>query len=172
MAYIEQCTECGSELEIVGGSFEAEGIILQRNGFCTIDAKTFNTSDERVRCIECKKAYPLEELYLEKNTFLDLLRSGIDIHCDLIIGNVEMPATLVWDEGCKITEYGIECFRPIMEAKYSILPNGTSKSTAIMLNSVPGSAWQLPATSEAPSTHVFLVKNRLPKQLCYNKLRR
>lgn len=123
MAYIDKCPECKGDLEVVGGSFEAEGLILQRDGFCTIDAKAFNTSDELVRCVGCNKAYALEELYREE-TFLDLLRSGIDLDCDLIIGNVDMPATFIWNEDSKITEYGVERFKPIMEARYTKLPNG------------------------------------------------
>lgn len=56
--------------------------------------------------------------------FLDLLRSGKEIDCDLIIGNADMPASFVWDEDCKITEYGIEKFKEIMDADYTELPNG------------------------------------------------
>ena len=58
------------------------------------------------------------------NKFLDLLRSGEDIDCDLIIGGADMPATFVWDEECKITDYGIEKYKAIMEARYSRLVNG------------------------------------------------
>lgn len=58
------------------------------------------------------------------NNFLDLLRSGEKIDCDLVIGGVDMPASFVWDEDCKITDYGIEKFRAIMEAEYTKLPNG------------------------------------------------
>jgi hypothetical protein len=35
-----------------------------------------------------------------------------------------MPATFVWDSDNRITDYGIEKFRPIMEAGYTILENG------------------------------------------------
>ena len=56
-------------------------------------------------------------------TFKDLLNSGKELDCELIIGNVDMPATFVW-EGMKITEYGIDRFKPIMKAEYEVLPNG------------------------------------------------
>ncbi len=58
------------------------------------------------------------------NRFLDLLRSGRDFDCDLIIGGVDMPASFVWNEDSQITEYGIEKYRPIMEADYTELANG------------------------------------------------
>jgi hypothetical protein len=56
--------------------------------------------------------------------FLDLLHSGADFDCDLIIGNSDMPASFVWNSDDRLTEYGIEKFRPILEADYKILPNG------------------------------------------------
>jgi len=56
--------------------------------------------------------------------FLDLLRSGEEIDCDLVIGGVDTPATFVWDEGCHITDYGVERFKPIMNAEYTRLKNG------------------------------------------------
>lgn len=57
-------------------------------------------------------------------TFLDLLRSGEYIDCELIIGDCDMPATFVWDEDCTITDYGIEVFHDLMEAEFVRLPNG------------------------------------------------
>lgn len=51
-------------------------------------------------------------------TFLDLLRSGEELDCELIIGGDEMPATFVWDEDSQITAYGVERYRPIMEASF------------------------------------------------------
>lgn len=57
-------------------------------------------------------------------TFLELLRSGKELDCDLIIGDTDMPASFVWDETSKITDYGVEKFKPIMEAKCEILKNG------------------------------------------------
>ena len=56
--------------------------------------------------------------------FIDLLRSETAMDCDLIIGGAEMPATFVWNEESEITEYGIEKYRPIMEAGYNVLENG------------------------------------------------
>lgn len=56
--------------------------------------------------------------------FLDLLRSSEELDCDLIIGGCDMPASFVWYEDCKITEYGIEKYKPIMEAEYTRLKNG------------------------------------------------
>ena len=47
--------------------------------------------------------------------FVDLLRSKRELTHDLIIGNVEMPHTLVWDEDSEITDYGIEEFKKIIK---------------------------------------------------------
>ena len=57
-------------------------------------------------------------------TFLDLLQSGIPFEADLNIGGCDMPATFCWDEHCRITDYGITQFRPILEAAYTRLSNG------------------------------------------------
>lgn len=59
-----------------------------------------------------------------KKTFLDLLRSGQELDCELIIGGSDMPATFVWYDGDIITDYGVDAFRPIMEADYVMLDNG------------------------------------------------
>ena len=56
--------------------------------------------------------------------FLELLRSKTALDVDLIIGGVDMPATLVWDEDSIITDYGIEKYRPLMEAECTVLNNG------------------------------------------------
>lgn len=56
--------------------------------------------------------------------FLDLLRSGEEMDCELIIGGADMPASFVWGADCKITDYGIEKYKAIMEAEFSKLPNG------------------------------------------------
>ncbi|MCL6477849.1 MAG: hypothetical protein K6T65_05485 [Peptococcaceae bacterium] len=56
--------------------------------------------------------------------FLHLLRSGENIDCDLIIGGVDMPVSFVWYKDCKITDYGIEKYKALMEAEYTRLPNG------------------------------------------------
>ena len=52
--------------------------------------------------------------------FVDLLMSKRELTHDLIIGNVEMPATLVWDEDCEITDYAKVEFQPLMEAECKI----------------------------------------------------
>lgn len=57
------------------------------------------------------------------STFLDLLRSGEELDCDLIIGNCDMPASFVWFEDNIITDYGVNIYRPIMEAEYTRLEN-------------------------------------------------
>lgn len=58
------------------------------------------------------------------DTFLELLESGEEFECELIIGGAESPATFCWTSENKMTEYGIEYYQQIMEAKYEILPNG------------------------------------------------
>lgn len=35
-----------------------------------------------------------------------------------------MPASFVWDEDCKITEYGKKKYKAIVEAEYTKLSNG------------------------------------------------
>ena len=57
-------------------------------------------------------------------TFLELLESGADLDCELIIGDAEMPASFVWDECCRISRYGIEKYRPLMDAPIRRLPGG------------------------------------------------
>lgn len=56
--------------------------------------------------------------------FIDLLESGESINCDLIIGGCDMPASFVWDNECKITEYGIKKFAILMVSKFTRLKNG------------------------------------------------
>ncbi len=53
--------------------------------------------------------------------FLDLLRSGSELECNLIISDWDMPAIFVWKRDSKITDYGIEKYRPIMEAEFNIM---------------------------------------------------
>lgn len=60
----------------------------------------------------------------DPTTFLELLRSGEDLDCDLIVGDVDMPATFVWYEDSTITEYGVEKYRPIMDVAFTRLDNG------------------------------------------------
>jgi hypothetical protein len=56
--------------------------------------------------------------------FLELLGTGKEMDCELIIGNCEMPASFMWDKNIKITAYGIEKYKPIMNAEYELLENG------------------------------------------------
>lgn len=63
----------------------------------------------------------------EPQTFLDLLCSGEDIDCELIIGDCDMPASFVWDEDCHITGQGIKKYRHIMEAEFTKLENGNKE---------------------------------------------
>lgn len=49
--------------------------------------------------------------------FIDLLKSKRELYHNLLVGDVEMKASLVWDENCVITDYGIHKFRPLMEAQ-------------------------------------------------------
>lgn len=56
--------------------------------------------------------------------FIDYLKSGIELDCDLIIGDVDMPASFVWDEDSRITEAGYQKFKSLMDAPYDVLQNG------------------------------------------------
>lgn len=69
-------------------------------------------------------AWQVVKAELEGKTFLDLLRSGKEFECDLIIGDSEMPATFVWDGENPLTVYGAEYYAALMESPYKILPNG------------------------------------------------
>ena len=59
-----------------------------------------------------------------RQTFLELLESGAELDCDLIIGDADMPATFVWNEDSRISRYGIEKYRPLMDAPIRRLHNG------------------------------------------------
>ena len=59
-----------------------------------------------------------------RQTFLELLESGAELDCDLIIGDADMPATFVWNEDSRISRYGIEKYRPLMDAPIRRLPGG------------------------------------------------
>ncbi|MCI8756808.1 MAG: hypothetical protein HFG18_09515 [Oscillospiraceae bacterium] len=58
-------------------------------------------------------------------TFLELLENGRELDCDLIIGDVDMPASFVWTAGSRISRYGIEKYRPLMDAPIRCLPDGS-----------------------------------------------
>ncbi|WP_126981250.1 hypothetical protein [Acetobacterium bakii] len=70
----------------------------------------------------------IDDNYREMNnllkTFGELLNSNKEIDCELIIGNVEMPASFVWNEKSRITPYGYDYFKPLMECSYELLENG------------------------------------------------
>lgn len=57
--------------------------------------------------------------------FFDLLNSGRELNCDLKVGNVDMPASFVWNEDSKISEYGAKKYRPLMDAPVRFLHDGT-----------------------------------------------
>ena len=59
-----------------------------------------------------------------EESFLELLQSGMELDCGLIIGDADMPADLVWDGEIGISEYGQELFRPVLVAPYRWLENG------------------------------------------------
>ncbi|MCQ4924872.1 hypothetical protein NE686_17350 [Tissierella carlieri] len=71
-------------------------------------------------CTDCKEEIEKED---KEMTFLDLLKSNLELDCDLIIGDVDMPASFVWTEEDKITDYGIQKYEEIMKSKYTILSN-------------------------------------------------
>ncbi len=50
-------------------------------------------------------------------SFIDLLNSDRQFDCGLIIGDVDMPADLVWNETSRITDYGAEVFAELMQAE-------------------------------------------------------
>lgn len=58
-------------------------------------------------------------------TFLELLESGQELDCGLMIGDVDMPASFVWTTDSRISEYGIEKCRPLMDAPIRRLPDGS-----------------------------------------------
>lgn len=37
-----------------------------------------------------------------------------DLDCEMVVGNCYMPATLVWDQGQSVTEYGREVFGELL----------------------------------------------------------
>jgi len=57
-------------------------------------------------------------------TFLELLESGKELDCELIIGDVDMPASFVWNADSRISRYGIEKYRTLMDSPIHRLPNG------------------------------------------------
>ena len=85
-----------------------------------------NQNKRKLR-INRKRYHNMRKLFDPKapRTFLELLESGKELDCDLIIGDADMPASFVWDTGSRITKYGIEKYRPLMNAPIRQLPNGS-----------------------------------------------
>lgn len=61
---------------------------------------------------------------LEGRTFYDLLCSGQELNCGLIINNIEMPAPFAWDGKSPFTVHGIEYFGALLESPYKIQSDG------------------------------------------------
>ncbi|MDI6706150.1 MAG: hypothetical protein QME73_07830 [Bacillota bacterium] len=91
---------------------------------CGCEVSTLNGKEVRVICPDCNDGEPVVIEFNRMSNFLDLLRSGEEIDCDLIIGGCGMPASFVWDEDCRITDYVIEKYKSIMDAEYTRLENG------------------------------------------------
>ena len=56
--------------------------------------------------------------------FIDYLNAVNEIDCDLIIGDVDMPYSFVWDKNCGFTEYGKNEFKEILDSEITIYKNG------------------------------------------------
>jgi hypothetical protein len=76
-----------------------------------------------LRCSFCNRNM-LALTVKEIRRFVDYLKSGIELDCDLIIGDVDMPASFVWDDDCRITDAGYQKFKSLMDAPYEVLKNG------------------------------------------------
>ena len=59
-----------------------------------------------------------------QETFIDLLQSGRDFDCELIIDNSEMSATFVWDEESHLTDYGAQYYAELLGSPCEILDSG------------------------------------------------
>lgn len=75
-------------------------------------------------CLKIELDKIIEAKPIIMKSFFDYLKVAEDLDCELIIGDVEMPASFVWDDECLITEAGYEKFKPIMDAEYKVLENG------------------------------------------------
>lgn len=53
-------------------------------------------------------------------TFREYLQENTEAEFDMIIGDVEMPATVVWDEDMKITEYFEEKYSQMLDSTIEI----------------------------------------------------
>jgi len=49
--------------------------------------------------------------------FYEFLNQGKELNIELVIGDVDMPASLCWNEGDIISEYGIEKYKEVMNGE-------------------------------------------------------
>ena len=61
--YTTKCPGCGGMdgLSVIGGEFSAK-MPLDQEGFSFVDAKNFETFNEKVQCNICEHVFGLEEL--------------------------------------------------------------------------------------------------------------
>jgi hypothetical protein len=102
---------------------------LSRDKDADVYICTICGTDEALRDCEPEKKMRLSEWdavkkELEGKTFLDLLCSGRELDCDLIIGDTDMPATFVWDSQSPLTVFGTILYAALLESPYEMLPNG------------------------------------------------
>ena len=63
MTYQTVCDECGGYLELASCvCYNIRDVPIFASGFSITDARGLDTSDEIVRCVECGRISPLEEL--------------------------------------------------------------------------------------------------------------
>lgn len=60
----------------------------------------------------------------EYKTFGEFLNSGVELDCELIIGDEEMDMSFVWNTTDRITHYGYKQFQDLLDCPYECLPNG------------------------------------------------
>ncbi|MCR4427560.1 MAG: hypothetical protein NUW23_15490, partial [Firmicutes bacterium] len=65
--YRTTCPKCGAEdsLYVVSGYFRATRMFLTQDGFSPMDAKQFDTEDEKVECDSCGATFDLGDLDLD-----------------------------------------------------------------------------------------------------------
>lgn len=66
MSFKLSCPRCKAEpddarLEVISGVFNARAMYLQEDGFATMDAKQFDTDEEKVYCHACEQTMSLGE---------------------------------------------------------------------------------------------------------------
>lgn len=65
-----------------------------------------------------------QEVGNQFKNFGELLNSNQAFDCELIIGDMDMPASFVWNAESRITPYGCDYFKPLMMCSYELLENG------------------------------------------------